>query len=820
MPYDPKDIETRLQRLWEEAGVFRVTEDPHRPKFYCLEMFIYPSGRIHMGHVRNYTIGDAVARFRRMRGQNVLHPFGYDSFGLPAENAAIKGQAHPKAWTDANIATMGAQLRRLGLMYDWSREIRTCEPEYYRWNQWLFLRLYERGLCYKAKRSVNWCPGCATVLANEQVEDGTCWRCHSEVTVQEMEQWFLRITRYAQELLDDLDGLAEWPPEVVAMQRNWIGRSEGAFVEFPVAGSAAKIRVFTTRLDTIFGATYMVLAPEHPLVDEVTAPDQRAAVDAFRAKVRAQSTHDRATSREKLGVFTGARAMNPFSGEHIPVYLANFVLMEYGTGAIMSVPAHDQRDFEFAKAHGLPIRVVVQSVGLTAEALTEAVPADGAMVNSGPYDGMPNREALALMAQKAAAEGFGELAVTYRLKDWGVSRQRYWGTPIPIVYCAECGEVPVPDSQLPVLLPFDVEFTGKGESPLARHEGFSRTACPKCGGAARRETDTLDTFVDSSWYFLRYCSPRCESAPFERAAAEYWTPVDFYIGGIEHATMHLIYFRFFTMVMRDLGLLPYSEPVKRLLCQGMVIKDGAKMSKSLGNLVEPDDMVERYGADAVRLNMLFVSPPWDRLDWKDSGAEGAYRFLCRVHALVQELEQDLKGPVEPPADGTVHPLRRKTHQTVERVTAELSERLKINTAVAALMELFNAVAAHLPAYRKTPRERFVLREAVESLVCMLSPFSPHSADHLWRVLGHEGFLVDGPWPSHDPAIAKEEEVTLAVQVNGKVRGQVTVPVGAQAEEVLAAARASEKVVAHLEGKQLLKEFVVPGKIVSFVVKGS
>jgi leucyl-tRNA synthetase len=445
------------------------------------------------------------------------------------------------------------------------------------------------------------------------------------------------------------------------------------------------------------------------------------------------------------------------------------------------VPAHDQRDFEFAKAYGLPIRVVVQSGTPDADALTEAVPADGVMVNSGPYDGLPNREALAEMARRARSEGFGELAVTFRLKDWGVSRQRYWGTPIPIVYCETCGEVPVPDAQLPVLLPFDVEFTGKGESPLARHEGFARAACPRCGGKARRETDTLDTFVDSSWYFLRYCSPKCDTAPFERAAAQYWTPVDFYIGGIEHATMHLIYFRFFTMVLRDLGLLPYGEPVKRLLCQGMVIKDGAKMSKSLGNLVEPDEMVDRYGADAVRLNMLFVSPPWDRLDWKDSGAEGAYRFLCRVHALVEELSEDLKGPAEPPGDEPVHPLRRRTHQTVERVTAELNDRLKINTAVAALMELFNAVAAFLPAYKKTPQERFVLREAVESLVCMLSPFSPHSADHLWQALGHEGFLVDGPWPSHDAAVAKEEEVTLAVQVNGKLRGQVTVPAGAGAE---------------------------------------
>jgi leucyl-tRNA synthetase len=817
MPYDPHAIESRFQRLWEERGVAAVREDPAKEKFYCLEMFMYPSGKIHMGHVRNYTIGDVVARYRRMRGCNVLHPMGFDAFGLPAENAAIKGQVHPKEWTDANIASMKSQLKRMGFLYDWGREVVTCEPEYYRWNQWFFLKMYERGLCYKAKRSVNWCPDCATVLANEQVEDGLCWRCKNAVVVREMDQWFLRITHYAQELLDGLDALTHWPSEVVAMQRNWIGRSEGALVDFPVEGAERKIRIFTTRLDTIYGATYLVLAPEHPDVAAITTKERRAEVEAFQAKMRTTSTHDRATSREKLGVFTGARAVNPFSGERIPIYLANFVLMEYGTGAIMSVPAHDQRDFEFAKAYGLPIRVVVKSEGTGAAELTQAVPADGVMAESGPYSGKPNREAMREMARWAEEAGVGQATVTYRLKDWGISRQRYWGTPIPIVYCQRCGTVPVPEEQLPVLLPMDVAFTGKGESPLARHEGFAKTPCPRCSGPARRETDTMDTFVDSSWYFFRYCSPRDEEAAFSNVAAQYWAPIDFYIGGIEHATMHLIYCRFFTMVLRDLGLLPFGEPVRRLMCQGMVIKDGAKMSKSLGNIVDPDDMIARYGADALRLNILFLSPPWDQLDWKDSGAEGAFRFVNRVYALAEELAEELRGPVRQPA-GTPILLRRKTHQTIQKVTAELESRLKINTAVASLMELVNALQAFLGAYDRSPEQRFVLKEALQSLVAMLSPFTPHAADALWEMLGHDGLLVDGPWPSFDPDIAREEEVTLAVQVNGKVRGHVTVAAGADGAEVLAAAKALEKVKAHLEGRAVVKEMVVPSKIVTLVVK--
>ncbi len=817
MSYDPIAVEERIQKRWDAMGLAASGEDPAREKFYCLEMFMYPSGKIHMGHVRNYTIGDVVARFHRMRGRNVLHPMGFDAFGLPAENAAIKGGVHPKAWTEANIAAMKAQLRRMGFLYDWRREVRTCDPEYYRWNQWFFLRMFEKGLCYRAKRAVNWCPDCATVLANEQVEDGSCWRCHNPVTIREMDQWFLRITPYAQELLDGLDELRDWPPEVAAMQRNWIGRSEGAYVDFAVEGGGDALRVFTTRIDTIFGATFLVLAPEHPRALEITKPERRGHVKAFRAKMRALSTHDRATSKEKEGVFTGARAINPFSGERIPVFLANFVLMEYGTGAIMGVPAHDQRDFEFARAYGLPVRVAVQSGGLTSETLAEAVPADGVLEASGPYTGLSNREAMRVMAAAAEEAGFGRAAVTFRIKDWGISRQRYWGTPIPIIHCESCGAVPVPEDRLPVLLPEDVAFTGKGESPLAGHEAFLRAACPKCGAPARRETDTMDTFVDSSWYFLRYCSPRESSAPFEPSAVRYWAPVDFYIGGIEHATMHLIYCRFFTMVLRDLGLLPFGEPVRRLMCQGMVIKDGAKMSKSLGNLVEPDDMIARYGADAVRLNILFLSPPWDRLDWSDQGAEGAYRFLSRVYALVEDLAEDLRGPVEVP-EGPVPALRRKTHQTVAKVTAELEDRLKINTAIAGLMELVNAIHAFLPSYGGTPRERFALRESVVSLVTMLSPFAPHAADALSEILGLGPTWVDGPWPSFEPGVAREDEIVLPVQVNGKVRDQIRVSADASPEEVLRVAKAAEKIRACTEGKRVLKELVVPGRIVTLVVK--
>lgn len=818
MTYDPHAIEKRYQALWDHAGVNCTDPEPGRSKYYCLEMFMYPSGKIHMGHVRNYTIGDVVARFRRQRGENVLHPMGFDAFGLPAENAAIQGGVHPEKWTSSNIESMCLQLRRMGFLYDWRREVRTCQPDYYRWNQWFFLKFMERGLAYKARRAVNWCADCGTVLANEQVEDGTCWRCHQPVAMREMDGWFFRITDYAQELLDDLDTLSGWPDEVKTMQRHWIGRSEGAELDFAVADSQKKIRVFTTRIDTIYGATFVVLAPEHPLVPELVAPERKGDVDSFMGRMRTLSTHDRATSREKEGVFTGAWAVNPFSGERIPIYLANFVLMDYGTGAIMSVPAHDQRDFEFARQYGLPVRVVVQPGGLEEGAMKEASPSEGVLQESGPFSGLANREAMTAMTRHAEGKGFGKGTVNFRLKDWGVSRQRYWGTPIPVIVCESCGTVPVPEDQLPVLLPRDVAFTGKGRSPLDAHSAFVNAPCPRCGKAARRETDTMDTFVDSSWYFLRYCDNRNETLPFSREAAEHWCPVDFYIGGIEHATMHLIYFRFFTKALRDMGLLSFGEPVRQLLCQGMVIKDGAKMSKSLGNIVDPDAMIAQYGADAVRLNILFASPPKKELDWKDSGAEGSFRFLNRVVALVEEAAGEAGKPASQPQDGPGLLLRRKSHQTLKKVTGELQDRLHFNTAIAALMELVNTQTAFLAASKGSPQERFAILESALLLVQMLAPFTPHLADHLWALLGKEGFLVNGPWPAYDEEIAREEMVTLAVQVNGKVREQLTVPVGTPDAEVLDLAKASAKVKAHLEGKSIVRELVVPGRIVNLVVK--
>ena len=818
MAYDPHAIEPLMQKLWDEAGVASCREEEGRKKYYCLEMFMYPSGKIHMGHVRNYTLGDVIARFRRQRGENVLHPMGFDAFGLPAENAAIQGGSHPKIWTDANIHYMQVQLKRLGFLYDWKRQVLTCDPDYYRWNQWFFLRLMEKGLVYRAKRCVNWCNDCGTVLANEQVEDGACWRCSNPVVPREVDQWFFKIGDYARELLDGLDDLTEWPEKVVTMQRNWIGYSEGARLKFPVKGGGGSIEVYTTRIDTIYGATFVVLAPEHPMAETLITDGQREEAQAFLARVRKLSTYERTVSKEKDGVFTGSYAMNPFSGEEVPIYLANFVLMDYGTGAIMSVPAHDQRDFEFAKQYGIPIRVVVQSGGLDVDTMEEACSEDGAMVNSGPFDGLPNREAIESMAAYAQEKGSGEKTENFRLRDWGISRQRYWGTPIPVIYCDTCGVVPVPVEDLPVVLPPDVTLTGSGESPLATHPDFVDVPCPKCGKPGRRETDTLDTFVDSSWYFLRYCDNRIDSAPINKEAVNYWCPVDFYIGGIEHATMHLIYFRFFTKALRDMGLLDFDEPVKKLLCQGMVIKDGAKMSKSIGNIVDPDAMIGKYGADAVRLNIIFASPPEKDLEWKDEGAEGGYRFLCRVEALVEETLGEWRKPTEPPSERPAVDLRRKTHQTIRKATEELGDRLHFNTAIAGLMELTNAIQAFLCKYDGTPQERFALLESVKSLVQMLAPFAPHLADHLWQAIGRKGFLVQGPWPEYDPEIAREEEITLAVQVNGKLRGQISVPLDTGKDEILAIAREEPKVRSQLEGRTLIREIVVPGRIVNFVVK--
>jgi leucyl-tRNA synthetase len=815
--YDPKTIEAKWQARWEEADVFRVDRaDLTRPRFYDLEMLPYPSGRIHMGHVRNYSIGDAIARFRRMRGEQVLHVIGWDAFGLPAENAAIQNGAEPRAWTLANIETMRGQLARLGVGYDWSREIATCLPEYYRWNQWLFLRMLERDIAFRARRLLNWCASCATVLANEQVVAGRCWRCDNPVTRREFDQWFLRITEYAQELLDDIDGLDGWPERVRAMQRNWIGRSEGARVRFRVDGSDLPIEVFTTRIDTIHGATALALALEHPAVASlVRGTAEEAAVGAFVAEQASRSLVDRfADTAEKLGVFTGRYAINPFSGARIPIWVANFVLMDVGTGAIMTVPAHDERDFAFASAYRLPIRsVVAPAAGAPAEA---PFIDDGILHDSGAYDGLPSAVARERMTERARADGFGEKTITFRLKDWGISRQRYWGTPIPVVHCPKDGVVPVPDADLPVLLPDEAPLTGAGGSPLALVPGFVETTCPRCGGKARRETDTMDTFVDSSWYYFRYCDPRNATRPFDWEKAAPWFPVDLYIGGIEHATMHLIYTRFWTKVMRDLGLVTIDEPVRSLFTQGMVIKDGAKMTKSKGNVVDPDQMIERFGADTTRLFSLFAAPPERDLEWSDAGIEGCHRFLGRLWRTFDKARAVMPpaGALSPGAGGS--PLRRKTHQTVRRITDDLGPRMHLNTPVAAIMELLNAVTPIVTGPGLDAAVAWSVREAFETMAKVLAPFAPHVAEELWEALGHPPFVATASWPAADPALLVSDESLVVVQVNGKVRGKLTLPSGSVEQEVLAAARADQRIAGHLEGKTIVKTVFVPDRLLNVV----
>ena len=848
--YNPQAIEQKWQQRWRDSRAFEVTEDPSKPKFYCLEMFAYPSGHAHVGHVRNYMIGDVMARVKRMRGFNVLHPFGWDAFGLPAENAAIKNGIHPRTSTLANIAHMKGQLQRLGISYSWERELATCLPDYYKWNQWLFLRMFERDLAYRKHATVNWCSSCNTVLANEQVVDGGCWRCATVVTTRALEQWFLRITHYADELLRATDGLADWPEKVLTMQRNWIGRSEGARVRFPLVdptgtGVSADIEVFTTRIDTIFGATFLLLAPEHEMLDRLASesPDPEA-MRAAAARFRRQDRSARLTGDvEKEGVSTGRFAVNPFTGQHVPIWVANFVLGEYGTGAVMAVPAHDQRDFEFARKYGLPVRVVIQPEGdglasLEASTMTEAYSEPGRVVDSGEYTGLWSTDALRIMAEKAERRGTGQRTVQYRLKDWGISRQRYWGTPIPIIHCAVCGPVPVPDDQLPVELPAISAFTGRGDSPLASVPAFVNVPCPRCGAAARRETDTMDTFVDSSWYFYRFCDASNSVKPFDPAAVAYWAPVDFYSGGIEHAILHLIYSRFFARVFRDLGMVNHAEPFARLLTQGMVLKDGAVMSKSKGNVVDPDDMIAKYGADALRLYVMFVAPPEKEVEWSDAGLEGAFRFLMRVWRIVQQWRGTVASA--PPVDGLAdeltdaeRALRRKTHDTIRRVTQDLDPRVHLNTVVSALMELVNelyqfsdqhtlggAAAKRTDAVSQTeqPGTQAVLREAIEALVLMLSPFTPHMAEELWEHIGREGGIVFAPWPAFDPAVAKADEVVIPVQVNGKVRGRVTVPADSGEEEIREAALADPSVAAHLAGRSVVKVIVAKGKLVSIVIR--
>jgi leucyl-tRNA synthetase len=825
--YDFETIETRWQKRWAEAKAFEVTEDPKKPKFYCLEMLPYPSGDIHVGHVRNYCITDVVARYKAMRGFNVLHPIGWDALGLPAENAAIKRGVHPEQWTRENIAGMKRQLQRLGFSYPWSREIATCDPEYYRWNQWFFLRMLEKGIAYRAKAPVNWCPNDETVLANEQAEGGLCWRCKGPVEQREMEQWFLRITAYQDELLDDMAQLQAWPERVLVQQKNWVGRSPGAFVDFAVEGGEP-IRIFTTRIDTIYGATFIVLAPEHPRVDGLVAGSTDAAATlAGVRRLRAQDRRARLEGRvDKEGVFTGRHATNPFTREKIPIWVGNFVLMGYGTGAIMSVPAHDERDFDFARKYKLDIRVVIQASGetLVGDRLERPYEGPGRIAASGEFDGLDSATAMEKMLKYATARGFGQAVVTYRLKDWLISRQRYWGTPIPVVYCENDGMVAVPDEDLPVVLPPDAPFTGEGGNPLEKVPAFRNATCPKCKGKARRETDTMDTFVDSSWYFYRYLSPRKADGPFDPAAVKYWFPIDLYVGGIEHAILHLVYSRFWTKMMRDLGLVDFDEPVARLFPQGMVHKDGEVMSKSKGNTVAPDDVVREYGADTLRLYILFVGPPEDPLEWSDVNIAGAHRFLHRVWRLVDRHADQLAREPRLPAPGELpeaaKALRRKVHQTIQRVTEDVDERIHLNTAVAALMELSNEIQKAESVVTSGPG-RPVLREALEVLVLLLAPFTPHVCEEMaerLEVPRPADGLARASWPVADATVAREEAVELAVQVNGKVRGRITVARNAGEDEVRRLALAEPRVAELVDGKQVQKLVIVPERLVSLVVR--
>ncbi len=843
--YAPQQLDKKWQQKWTSSRAFEVEADPSRPKFYCLEMFAYPSGYAHVGHVRNYIIGDVMARMKRMRGFNVLHPFGWDAFGLPAENAAIKTGTHPETSTLDNIAHMKGQLQRLGISYAWEREIATCLPEYYQFNQWIFLKMLERGLAYRKRSSVNWCPSCQTVLANEQVVEGACWRCGTTIETRDLEQWFFRITAYADELLAGLDTLTAWPEKVVVMQRNWIGRSEGARLRFPIndlqgAAAAESIGIFTTRIDTIYGATFVLLAPEHPIVDRFAA--ESADPDAFRTRVAAFRALDREArltgTIEKEGFDTGRTAMNPFTGKPVPVWIANFVLAEYGTGAIMAVPAHDQRDFEFARKYGLPIRVVVVPGGDQApgpEALTEATTNYGRLVDSGEYTGAEAPAVLTRMAEDAGRRGIGQAEVQYRLKDWGISRQRYWGTPIPVVYCEKDGVMAVPEDQLPVTLPKVAAFTGRGDSPLAQVPEFVNTTCPKCGGPARRETDTMDTFVDSSWYFLRFCDPHNTSLPFDPAKAAYWMPVDFYSGGVEHAILHLLYSRFLTRVLRDVGLVRFDEPFTRLLTQGMVLKNGAVMSKSKGNVVDPDDMIAKYGADALRLYVMFVAPPEKEVEWSDAGLEGSFRFLMRVWRLVDHWYETVGGEgIAAVAEGSTdaeRALRRKTHETIRRVTADIEERVHLNTAVSSLMELVNelysfgettvrgAPGRALVADGHVERTQTIgaIREALDALVLMLAPFAPHTAEELWQRLGHPSSLMAAEWPVFDTAVARAETLVVPVQINGKVRARLTVAAGLSDDELQSAALADPVVRNHTNGRMVRKVVIGKGPLVSVVV---
>ena len=819
--YDFKTIEPKWQKVWEDKKLFHVTEDQNKEKYYCLEMFPYPSGKLHMGHVRNYSIGDVVARYKSMTGKNVLHPIGFDSFGLPAENAAIKNQSHPAIWTSSNIEYMEKQLKQLGFSYDWDREACTYKDDYYRWMQWIFIQFYKKGLAYKKENPVNWCPSCATVLANEQVVDGCCERCGSAVTKKKLSQWYLKITDYADRLLDDLDKLPGWPDKVKTMQRNWIGRSYGYEVTFKLKDGDLPMTVFTTRVDTIYGVSFMVISPEHPYVEElIKGQKEEEACKAYIEAAKRQSDIERtSTTKEKTGQFTGRYVINPINGKEVPLYLADYVLMGYGTGIVMGVPAHDQRDFDFASKFNLPIVPVVDAgTGEDLNNLTAAVEAQGKMINSGKYDGMVNTDAIAAIGDDFVAQGIGKKTTNFKLRDWLISRQRYWGTPIPMVNCPDCGWVPEKEENLPILLPTDVEFTGKGESPIVTSKTFINTKCPVCGKPATREVDTMDTFLDSSWYFLRYCDAKNDKVCFDKEKAKYWMAVDQYIGGVEHAILHLMYARFFTKVLYDLGLCDVEEPFTNLLTQGMVLKDGAKMSKSLGNIVSPEEIINKYGADTARLFILFAAPPERELEWSDTGVEGSYKFLNRVYRLVYEMSEQTKGipcvyKVETKDDKQ---LAFALNNAVKRVTDDISTRFNFNTAISAIMELVN----EMYRYKELDNVNMgLLRDSTEKLVLLLSPFVPHMAEEMWEGLGNDCYVCKAEWPSYDESALVHDTIEIVAQINGKVKEKLEVPNGLSKDDLTKLALENDKVKSLIDGKEVVKVIAVPGKLVNIVIKG-
>ncbi len=856
--YDPQKTEGKWQSFWEKNDYFKVTEDKGKKKYYLLEMYPYPSGKIHMGHVRNYAIGDVVARYKRMRGFNVLHPMGWDAFGMPAENAAIENNTHPAKWTYDNIDYMRSQLKRMGFSYDWNRELATCRPEYYRWEQLVFVEMFKKGLAYKKKTYVNWCDLCKTVLANEQVVDGCCWRHpDQEVTLKEMDSWFLKITDYTKELLDYCDKLPGWPEKVLTMQKNWIGESHGAILRFPVVDSDRVIEVFTTRQDTIFGATFLCFAPEHPFIKElIKGMPQEKEIKEFVERILKVDTFMRtADFTAKEGIFTGRYCLNPATGEQIPIYVANFVLYEYGTGAIMAVPTHDQRDFEFAKKYNLSLRVVIkpEDTDLNEEEMTEAYVDEGVLVNSGPFNGMPNMEALDSIIEYLESKGMGYKTINYRLKDWGVSRQRYWGAPIPIIYCPKCGAVPVPEDQLPVSLPLDLDLKEGGKSPLPHEASFYETTCPQCGQKAKRETDTMDTFVESSWYFDRFASPRYENSIFDKEKVAYWMPVDQYIGGIEHAILHLLYSRFYTKVLRDMAYLKIDEPFTNLLTQGMVCKEtfkcqehgylfpeevkegrcaycgkeaqiggSVKMSKSTKNVIDPQKLVDRYGADTVRMFCLFASPPERDLEWSDEGVEGAWRFLNRVWRLVFENRQTLSNAKPYDATQSLSPdlqdIHRKTHQSIRKVTEDIENRFHFNTAISAVMELFNTVNQFISNGKEMSElASSVIKEAVDTMVMLLHPVVPHITEELWRALGHSDSLAIVSWPTYREDALKKETCLIVIQVNGKLRSRIEVPVSLTEKEIQSLALEDKRVRHFIREKKIKRVIVVQKRLVNIVV---